>query len=104
MAPTVWLCSHKYCVNRGKGFGIVKLQNTSLLAGVVLVENPQTEGLLFVDTATSPRLERAGGLQIRFLIQVICVENERLPFRIENTAVGFVCLSGYRDIVNLSNV
>src|ERR1700722_18083755 len=40
MASTVWLCRHKYSVNRCERFGVVELQDPSLLACIVFVENP----------------------------------------------------------------
>ena len=92
MASPVWLDRYEYRIDRCEGFGIVKLEDPPFLARVVFVEDSQTERLLLIRATPPPRLERTGIFQTCFLVEVIGIENERLPFGVENAAVCLVRL------------
>ena len=104
MASTAWFCGYEYSINRCKGFGIVEFQDPSLLACVVFVKHSQTQRLLLVYAAPSPRLEGTGVLQTRFLIQIVRVKDQRLSFGVEHAAVGLLRLSVSCDVMNFGNI
>src|SRR5260370_6083977 len=91
LASTVRFNRNENCINIFERLRIVSLQDPSLFAGVVLVEDAQTARLLLVRSFSAPRLERSCVLQARLRIQIERIENQRLSFGVEDAPVRFLC-------------
>src|SRR5208282_11194 len=81
-------------------FRIIELHDPALLGGAILVEDAEAGSLLFVETAAAPRLKGAGGFVLRLLIEIIGVENQGLPFRVEDPAIRFLRLPVTRHVID----
>src|ERR1700736_1274477 len=90
-APAVRFHRYEDGIDLFQRLRIIKFECPAFLGCVVLVKDTEVQRLLSVGAASAPRLERAGVFHSRLLIQIISVEDERLPFRIENAPVGLLC-------------
>src|ERR1700681_5004044 len=87
VAPAFRLHGYEHGVNLFERLGIIKLEHPAFLRCIVLKKNAKVQGLFFVRPASPPRLERAGVSDSHLLIQIIRVENQRLPLGVEYAAV-----------------
>src|SRR5580700_865732 len=88
VASAVRFHGHKYRIDIPESFRIVSLQNPTLLAHIVLVENSQTESLLPVRTPPAPCLKRTRILHARLCIQIKGIENQGFSFCVKHASVG----------------
>src|SRR5581483_8996991 len=91
-------------VNLRQRLWIVEFQHPALVRFVVEIEDPHVERAFIGEPAPAPGLEYAGITQRRFLVQIERVENERLPFRIENAPEGLLLVTGAIHVINVGNV
>src|ERR1019366_6733049 len=83
----VRLDRNEHGINLCQEFRVVQFQDPPLLCGIVLEEDTKGECLLPVRSAPAPYLKRAGILHVWLLIQVVGVEDERLPLRVKHAPV-----------------
>src|SRR6266849_3466605 len=104
MAPAVGFHGHEHGIDLSQHLRIIQFQYPAFLGSVVLIENAETERLGPVRSTAAPYLKSAGILDLRLLVEVIGIKDERLPFRVENAAIGFLGLTGAGDDVDFCDV
>jgi len=92
VASAVWLDRYKDGIDLFQLLQIIEFHYPPFLGRAVFVEDAKIGSLLSVQNAAAPRLERAGALIPGLLVEIIRVENQRLPLRIENPAIRFLRL------------
>src|ERR1700722_2859261 len=102
VAAAVRFHGHEHCVDLGEFLRIVEFQNPSLFGDIILKKNTQVQSLCPVGPSLSPGLKRARIPKTRLAVQIVGIENERFPFCVENTPIGFPGCSVLRNVENLS--
>src|SRR5208282_4081995 len=100
LASAIRLNRHEDGIDLYQLCRIIEFHHPSLFGGAVLVEDAKAGSLLFVETAAAPRLKGAGGSVLRLLIEIIGVENQGLPFRVEDPAIRFLRLPVTRHVID----
>src|SRR5262245_5107719 len=90
MTASVRFHRHEDRVDLFQHLGIVTLQDPALLATTVLIENPEIHCLLSIWSAPAPGLKTARPLPLCLPVEIICVEDQRLAFGVEDASVGYL--------------
>src|ERR1700716_161644 len=104
MASAMWFHGYEHGIDLGQHRGIIHLQYPAFLGRIVLVENAQAECLATIRSATSPCLKSTRVLDPRFLVQIVGVKNERLPFCVEHATVRLLRFSSSGNVVDFCDV
>src|SRR5712691_1714092 len=104
MATAMWFHGYEHGIDLGQHLGIIQLQYPAFLGRIVLVENAQAECLATVRSATAPCLKGTSVLDPRFLVQIVGVKDERLPFRVEHATERLLSFSSSGNVVDFCDV
>src|SRR5882724_4251467 len=86
-AAAVWFDRHEDPVDLSQRLGVVALHDPAFFGNTVFVEDAQVECLLPIGSAAAPGLKSGGILYAALLVQVVRVKDQRLPLRVEDSAV-----------------
>src|SRR6476646_4343986 len=100
VTASVWLDCHEHRVNLSEGFRVITFENPTLFSRAVFVENTKINRLFSFRPAPAPGLECTGSLYLALTIQVVGVEDQRLPFRVKHSAIRLLSLTASRNIIN----
>src|SRR5882724_10400846 len=87
VASAIWFDCHEDGIDLFQFLRIIEFQYPSFLGRVVFVEDAEACRLLSIETAAAPCLKCAGTLKPSLPVEIICVENERLSFGVEDPAI-----------------
>src|SRR5208283_5306201 len=104
LATAVWLSSNEIGVDVIQCFRIVRFENPAFLAGVVLIEDSEVQGLFLIRPSPAPGLIRAGIAKPRLGIQIVRVKDQPLGLGKENTAIRLVGLPCTGYVMHLGDV
>jgi len=80
----------------------LRLSTPSAFTGIVFVEDAEMQSLLPVRASAPPRQERTCIANSRLRVQIVRLQDQRLPLGVENASVGLV-RPGAGHIVDLRN-
>src|SRR5207248_500540 len=95
---------HVHVVNPRQGFVVVHLEDPAVLRRIIHIEGPQAPRTFLALAFLSPGLEYRSALQTLLQIQVEGIENQRLPFRIENPSKRPLQFALPANVVHINNV
>src|SRR5579884_2858776 len=104
VASSAGLHRYENCVNIVERLWVTRLQHPTLFPDVVFIKDSEIEGLLLVWPTAPPRLECARILDSGLCVQVVCIENQPLPFRVENATIRLAGLSIAIHIVDFRDI
>src|SRR5260370_36291607 len=84
VAPAVRLNRYENRVDVFQRLWVFGFQHPPFFTGLVFVEDAEIQSLLLVPASSAPRLERTRVAKPQLRVQIVGVEDQRLPFRVEN--------------------
>src|SRR5271163_1743983 len=83
---------------------IVKRQHPASVAGIVIVKNSKAFDRLLSAEATAPYVEGNFCIHLPWITKVVRIEDQGLPFRVENPAKGALALAIAVPVVHVDDV
>src|SRR5271170_5580560 len=84
--------------------GVVKREHPTSVAGIVIVKNSKAFNRLLSAQATTPHVERDLCIHLPWITKVVRIEDQGLPFRVENPSKGALALSIAVPVVHVDDV
>ena len=104
LAPVFWLYGDEDCVDFAQHLGIVELEHPAPVGLVVYIKNTEADRRGLRCPAASPGLERLGLAEAGLALEIKGIEDQRLPFRVENAAKRLLGLALGINVKNVSDI